>query len=260
LTDPVLTFLLVKMLTTAAIVVCASLIAERTGPLVAAMVATLPVSAGPVYVFLAMEHGDPFIGEAAMGSMGANVATMAFSLAYVLAAQRFATGPALVLAFAGWAPVLFGLRALSLPFIAMAALTAIVFPLAHRAVKPYLAARPQSAPKLAWYALPLRALVVALLVAAITTLSFSIGAQWSGFFATFPVVLSTLVLFVQPRIGGKATAAIIGSSVLGLMGFGVALGLTHLLVPLLGRWAALAIGLLVCAMWNLSLVLIKRRA
>lgn len=259
LTDPAVTFLLVKMLITATIVVSASLIAERTGPLVAAMVATLPVSAGPVYVFLALEHGDPFIAEAALGSMGANVATMAFSLAYVLAAQRFATGAALALAFAGWAAVLFGLRALSLPSMVMAAMTVIVFPLVHRVVTPYLTARPQFVPKLAWYALPLRAVVVALLVAAITTLSFSIGAQWSGFFATFPVVLSTLVLFVQPRIGGKATAAIIGSGILGLMGFGVALGITHLLVPQRGRWTALAVGLLVCVVWNLSLVLIKRK-
>jgi hypothetical protein len=240
LTDPTITFLLVKMLTTAAIVVSASLIAERTGPLIAAMVATLPVSAGPVYVFLAMEHGDAFIAEALLGSMGSNLATTTFSLAYVL-----------------WAPVLFGLRALSLPFAVMAIMVVVAFPVIHKVVRPYLAARPAVSPRLAWYAIPLRALFVALLVGTITTISLRIGAQWSGFFATFPVVLSTLVLFVQPRIGGPATAAIIGSGVLGLMGFGVALGLAHLLVPWIGRWPGLAIGLLVCILWNLALVAFK---
>ncbi len=258
--DPAITFLLVKMLTTAAIVVTASLVAERTGPLIAAMVATLPVSAGPVYVFLAMEHGDAYIAEALLGSMGSNMATTAFSLGYVLAAQRFATGPALALAFAVWAPVLFGLRALSLPFAAMLVMIALAFPVIHRVVTPYLAARPKAAPRLAWYAIPVRALFVAILVGTITTISLRIGPQWSGFFATFPVVLSTLVVFVQPRLGGPATAAIIGSGVLGLMGFGVALAVAHLLVQPLGRWWALAIGLLVCIVWNLSLVAIKRRS
>jgi hypothetical protein len=260
LIDPTLVFLLVKMLATAAIVVSASLIAERTGPLIAAMVATLPVSAGPVYVFLAMEHGDAFIAEALLGSMGANLATTAFSLAYVLAAQRFATIPALALAFAAWTPVLFSLRALSLPFAVMIGLTLLLFPLAHNLVKPFLAARPAKAPGMAWYAIPLRALFVALLVGTITTISFRIGAQWSGFFATFPVVLSTLVLFVQPRIGGPATAAIIASGVLGLMGFGVALGAAHVLVPTVGRWPGLAVGLLICILWNLALVMRKPKA
>lgn len=256
--DPGLTFLLVKMLVTAAIVVSASVVAERTGPLIAAMVATLPVSAGPVYAFLALEHGDAFIGEAALGSMGANMATAAFSLAYVLAAQTLGTPLALLAAFAAWGPVLLTLKWLDLPFWVLVAATLVAFPLLHRQVGPYLAVRPASPPQLAWYAVPLRALVVAMLVAAITALSFRIGAQWSGFLATLPVVLSTLILFVQPRIGGPATAAIIASGIMGLMGFGIALGVTHLTAIPLGKWPSLGLGLSICVMWNLGLVMRAR--
>jgi hypothetical protein len=258
--DPALAFLLIKMLTTAGFVIAASLVAERTGPLVAAMVATLPVSAGPVYAFLALDHGDAFIGEAALGSMGANMATTAFSLTYVLAAQRLGTAAALAAAFAAWAPTLLAFKWLSLPFAAMLALALLVFPVIHRSVRPYLAARPDKPPRLAWYALPLRAAFVSLLVASVTTLSFSIGAQWSGFFATFPVVLSTLVIFIQPRIGGPATAAIIASGVLGLMGFAFALCFVHLSAVALGKWPALALGLLICVLWNLALVGWTRQA
>ncbi|MGL5116443.1 MAG: hypothetical protein ACRC7C_14075, partial [Beijerinckiaceae bacterium] len=75
---------------------------------------------------------------------------------------------------------------------------------------------------------------------------------------TFPIVLSTLIIFLQPRIGGPATAAIIGSGVLGLMGFGVALGVLHLAALPLGKWAALSLALTVCIFWNLALVLRKR--
>lgn len=257
--DPTLSFLLLKMAITAAIVVTASLIAERTGPLLAAMVATLPVSAGPVYVFLALDHDAAFIAEAALGSMGSNMATTAFSLAYVLAAQRFSTSLSLALAFCAWAPVLLFFKAASLPIVALLGIIVCLFPVCHRVVKPYLAARPAKAPRLAWYAIPLRAFFVAVLVGTVTSLSLRIGPQWSGFFATFPVVLSTLILFLQPRIGGPAAAAIIGSGILGLMGFGVALALVHLIARPSGVGPALSIGLMVCIAWNLGLMALARR-
>ena len=247
------------MAVTAAIVVTASLIAERTGPLLAAMVATLPVSAGPVYVFLALDHDAAFIAEAALGSMGSNIATTAFSLAYVLAAQRFPTRLALVLAFCAWGPVLLFFKAASLPIVILLGIVVCLFPAFHGIARPYLAARPAKAPRLAWYAIPLRAFFVALLVGTVTTLSLSIGPQWSGFFATFPIVLSTLIVFLQPRIGGPATAAIIGSGILGLMGFGVALAVVHLAAQPLGAWPALALGLAICMGWNLVLTGLARR-
>ena len=44
--------LALKMLATAAVVVTASLIAERAGALIGAMVATLPIASGPAYILL----------------------------------------------------------------------------------------------------------------------------------------------------------------------------------------------------------------
>ncbi|MGL4635222.1 MAG: hypothetical protein ACRCWF_04510 [Beijerinckiaceae bacterium] len=258
--DPTLIFLLVKMLVTAAIVVSASLIAERTGPLVAAMVATLPVSAGPVYFFLAMEHSDAFIGEAALGSIGASFATLAFSVAYGFAAQRLGMAMSLFLAFAIWTPVLLLLKTLNFSAGVYFLLVVVLFMVAHIAMKPFLDAKPAKKPSLAWYVIPVRALLVAALVGTLTTISWSIGPQWSGYFATFPVVLSTLILFLHPRIGGKPTAAIIGSGVLGLMGFSFALGFVSFAAVPLGKWTALSLGLAICILWNLALVMWSRRA
>jgi hypothetical protein len=258
--DPAFTFLLVKMLVTATIVVGASMIAERTGPLLAAMVATLPVSAGPVYFFLAMEHDDVFIGEAALGSIDAGFATLAFSVAYVLAAQRLETASSLLVAFGTWALVLLMFKAASPGLVGSLAVILLAFPLAHLHLSPMLKVRASESPGLGWYAMPLRALLVATLVAVVTTISWRIGSQWSGFFATFPIVLSTLVLFLHPRIGGKATAAIIGSGVLGLMGFALALAFVHMAAAPLGKWWALSIGLGLCIAWNLALVVWSKRA
>src|SRR5918999_485457 len=45
----------------AAFVVVATKAAERAGALIGAMIATLPIAAGPSYFFLALDHGPAFI-------------------------------------------------------------------------------------------------------------------------------------------------------------------------------------------------------
>ena len=76
------------MAITAAFVVSASIITERSGPVIGALVATLPISAGPSYVFLALDHNAAFIAESALASLPINAATILLGLIYVVLAQR----------------------------------------------------------------------------------------------------------------------------------------------------------------------------
>jgi phosphoglycerol transferase MdoB-like AlkP superfamily enzyme len=77
-----------RMAITAAFVVSASIISERSGPVIGALVATLPISAGPSYVFLALDHDASFIAQGALASLPINAATMFLCLTYVMLAQR----------------------------------------------------------------------------------------------------------------------------------------------------------------------------
>src|SRR3979490_324673 len=89
--SPELAFILtlaLRMAVTAAFVVTASVITERSGPVIGALVATLPISAGPSYVFLALDHDAAFIAEGALASLSINAATVFLVLTYVLLAQR----------------------------------------------------------------------------------------------------------------------------------------------------------------------------
>jgi len=61
--------LALKMAVTALFVSVATVIAERLGPTVGALVATLPVSAGPVYVFLALDHDTAFFLQAQLRAL-----------------------------------------------------------------------------------------------------------------------------------------------------------------------------------------------
>src|SRR5712672_4281182 len=89
--SPELAFILTlgfRMAVTAAFVVSASVITERSGPVIGALVATLPVSAGPSYVFLSLDHDASFIAEGALASLPINAATIFLGLTYVVLAQR----------------------------------------------------------------------------------------------------------------------------------------------------------------------------
>src|SRR2546429_6015590 len=89
--SPELTFLLtlgLRMAITAGFVVSASVITERSGPALGALVATLPISAGPSYVFLALDHDAAFIAQGALASLPINAATIFLGLTYVVLAQR----------------------------------------------------------------------------------------------------------------------------------------------------------------------------
>ena len=91
-----------KMAITALFVTLATIIAEKLGAVVGALVASLPVSAGPVFVFLALDHGPTFISASAVASLAMNAATAVFVTAYVRMAQRRSLWISVSLAFIAW--------------------------------------------------------------------------------------------------------------------------------------------------------------
>jgi uncharacterized membrane protein (GlpM family) len=252
--------LALKMAVTAGIIVTVTVLSERTTPLVAAMIATLPVSAGPTFGFLAWQEDDAFIAATMRGSLDSNLSTAVFCLAYCLLARRFAMPLALLLSAFVWALTLYAIKRLGLSLTGILVVSAFAFPLLHMSVRPYLAARPKTPPPLEWYDLPMRALAVALVVAGVTSFARMLGPDLSGSFATYPIVLSSIAFFVQPRIGGPVAGAIIASGILGLFGFQVALALVHVTALPIGRWPALGIGLMLCVIWNLALTRWKPRS
>jgi hypothetical protein len=71
--------------------------------------------------------------------------------------------------------------------------------------------------------------------------------------ALFPIVFTSLMLILQPRIGGPPTAAVIANGAWGLMGFGLAIAVMHSAVLQFGSAAGLRLGLATCIVWNLAL-------
>jgi len=65
-------------------------------------VATLPISAGPSYVFLSLDHDATFIAESALASLPINAATILLGLTYVVLAQHRSAIVSCLAAVAVW--------------------------------------------------------------------------------------------------------------------------------------------------------------
>ena len=244
--------LALRMAVTAAFVVTASVITERSGPVIGALVATLPISAGPSYVFLALDHDAAFIAEGALASLPINAATIFLCLTYVVLAQRQSAIVSCLSAVAVWVALASVIRTINWSLagglIANAVAFAICVPLLRRFrnVKMPLITR-------RWYDIPLRASLVSTLVATVVTLSGWVGPTVSGIIALFPVVFTSMMLILHPRIGGPATAAVLANSGWGLMGLGIAIAVLHVAALRFGSAVGLGLALMVCVSWNLGL-------
>src|SRR5262249_1014832 len=168
-----------KMAITAIFVTVATIVAERLGAMVGALVATLPVSAGPVYVFLALDHDPTFISSSALARLTLNAATAIYVTVYVLIAQRRSMWLSVSLAFAMWLTAVLVLSPVRWNVWSAFILNFFVFSVCVFIVQPFCLIRmpPTTRP---WYDFVIRASLAASLVGAVVTLSFRIGPTGSG--------------------------------------------------------------------------------
>jgi hypothetical protein len=254
----VLLFLLLRMAIAATFVVTASIITERSGPVIGALVATLPISAGPSYVFLALDHDAAFIAQGALSSLPVNAATIFLGLTYVVLAQRYSLVVSCGAAVAVWIVLASIIRQFDWTLVAGLAVNLVAFGICipllagYRHVKMPLITR-------RWYDIPFRAALVSTLVAIVVSTSGWVGPRVSGIIALYPIVFTSMMVILHPRIGGPPTAAVIANAAWGLLGFGMAIAVLHAGALRFGSVIGLSLALATCIGWNLTLWWMGRR-
>ncbi|WP_291864283.1 hypothetical protein [Bradyrhizobium sp.] len=250
--------LALRMAITAAFVVTASVITERSGPVIGALVATLPISAGPSYVFLALDHDAAFIAEGALASLPVNAATILLGLTYVVLAQRQGAIVSCGVAAVVWIALASIIRSVPWTLAGGLLVNAVAFAICVPLLRRFRHVRMPLITR-RWYDIPLRASLVATLVATVVTASGWVGPKVSGIIALFPVVFTSMMLILHPRIGGPPTAAVIANSAGGLMGLGIAIAALHVTALRFGSAIGLGVALAICVSWNLGLWWWSRR-
>ncbi|HWJ99608.1 MAG TPA: hypothetical protein VNR41_02760 [Xanthobacteraceae bacterium] len=250
--------LIAKMAITGVFLVVATVLAERSGPLVGGLVTTLPISAGPTYFFLAFDHSAQFIADGALITLVFNAVNALFALVYALLAQRHSLAVSI-----GGALLLWVVSAPILPYLPWTLTSAIivnviVILLSLRVTRDLRHTRAPRVPA-RWYELLLRAAGVALLVGFVVGLSFRIGPAASGMLATFPIVFSSVIVIMHRRAGGPATAAILANALLGMTGFALACIALHVAAVPLGSPAALLLAIAASIGWGLLVFALRKR-
>ncbi len=251
--------LMLKMIMTATIVVAASVLVERSGPFIGALIAALPTAAGAVYIILAIDHPPAFIAASAVGSMVSNAAVALFALCYAALAQRHGLLVSLGGAFAVWFACAGILRT-----VEWNATGALVLNVAVLSATSYAARRfrtdglpakaDTSGLDIAW-----RAVTVAVCVAIVTVASHRIGSFASGLFAVFPVAMGSFFIILHPRVGGPAAASVAAHVQAPLFGLVLGFLAVHLLAESVGVWWSYGVGLAIGVAWNALLWMLRRR-
>jgi hypothetical protein len=242
-----------KIAATVAVVVAAALAAERVGPFFGALIACLPVSAGPAYVLLAMQSDDAFIAASALASAAAVAATGMFLLVYSFLARRAGLVRSLLGAYAAWLAVAVFIHAFDWTVLRVVLLIAVVYGGAVLLTRVDTASRGPRAPR-RWYDLPLQAALIGLLTAVVITLGHVAGPALTGLIAVFPVVFTSVALILHPRLGGAGVAATMAGALRAMPGFALALVVLHLAALPLGKGAALVLALATTLGWSGALL------
>lgn len=249
--------LAIKMAITAGFVIAATVIAERAGPFIGALIVTLPISAGPAYVFVALDHDPEFVARAALASVLNNVPTVLYTVVYVVLAQRLGALMSIGLGLAAWFASAVLLNQFSWPLLPALLVNVVVVALLLPLVRNFQNV-PMPRLPMRFSELLLRAAIVSVLIAIVVTLSFSIGPERTGMIASFPATFTSTMFILHRRVGGKAAAAVMAHSLLGLLGFACCVAVLYVTVIPFGRSTGLLLALLFSLSWNGVLLMLRR--
>jgi hypothetical protein len=251
--------IVLKALTTAGLVVSASMLAEAAGPFWGALIACLPVSAGPAFVFLAMRHGRSFVAESALASFTANAAIGGFLIVFALLARTAPLMRSLAAALMVWTAIVFAFQAIGVPLAGALLLNLLVYAFGLRVLTRGVASPPTSNPPARWRSLDLllRAAFVAAFVSLLVAISAALGPVATGALAVFPVSLTSLLAIVHRRAGGLGASALATAALWPMLGFGMALMVLHLAVAEWGLVPGLVASLSASILWSACLLALR---
>lgn len=230
---------------------------QRWGAAVAGWLSGFPVIAGPVLLFVALDHGTAFASAATLATLANTPANIAFGLSYSWLATRlpwFACLPLGIAVFFLATNTLLLLPTLLPVALAVTASVLLVaprlFPHQHTAPLHRVTTRSEIA---------LRMLAGGIVAFAISWFAQVLGPRWAGSLSVFPVLGSILATFTHYQCGAAGAAHLLRGQAIGLIAFS-AFCLTLLATLPYGVPISFSAGLLAaCAVQRLSLAIIRRQ-
>lgn len=239
--------LLFKLVLVPGLIALVTLAGRRFGPRVGGWLNALPLVAGPVLFFLALEQGQAFVARAALSTLAGLAAVAAFAVIYSWVAT---VRPWWVCVPVGWTA--FAALTVAVQAVAWTAVSGLALALAAFGVAPFLLPPvpepPAPAPAPAWD-LPLRMAAAVGLVLVVTGLATWLGPRLSGAITPFPIATTILLAFTHAQQGAPAAVGFLRAFLPAMWSFALFCFVLAVGVVALGRdlgfLAALAVSLAV---------------
>jgi len=204
--------LLLKLVMTPVFIGGASLGARRWGPAFGGWIISLPLTSGPVALFLALDRGAVFAAATAEASLAGCIGIAAYGVVYARSAGRNAWPFALAAGLAGWLLAAIAIQPLlQWPVPALFVLVALVIGLAALLMPGGVSEN--AAVVWSRWDVPLRMTVATSVVIAVTAAAPVLGAGTSGLLAMLPIMTTILAVFTH-RTGGISHAISVQRGVL----------------------------------------------
>lgn len=231
-----------------------TLAARRWGAAVGGWLGGLPLIAGPISVFLALEQGPEFAARSAVPALAATLGVAGFARVYVALAPRFGWGVCSLAGYAVFFSVALVVRGLPLNLFAVFATVLMGITLSLRTF-PNPPAPP--ARRVPFHDIPLRMAVATLFVVAVTKAAEWLGPAWSGLLTPLPIMTAILAAFTHHQQGWQASTQILRGLQGAMFGFavfllGVSWGLLRFSIPLTYMLATVATILTNTVVWRWS--------
>lgn len=222
-----MSLLIFKLVLTPLLIVAATLAVRRWGFAVGGLFTGLPLTSGPISLFLAIEQGPQFAEQVSQGILLGMVSFVAFCVAYARTARGSVWFPSLAIGIGACLLTSCGLSFVSLSHEHLSLLALLLMWAAFKAAGP-------SAPgdfhvESPWWDIPARMVTATAMVLFITGGAQSLGPRWSGLIAPFPVFTCIMGVFAQKQNGAAAAHRLLRGSILGCfsaVAFFVVIGFT----------------------------------
>ena len=247
-----------KLTASPLLIAALTLASRRWGQAIGGWLVGLPLTSGPVILFLALDQGRAFAAAATIGSLQGVLAQAAFSIAFArcIVASRWPL--AFTLASAAYFAAAVVIHAIVLPTPALLLVCFASLAAALLAIPSVEGAKPVAIRPPRWD-LPARMAVATGMVLGITAVAPLLGPVLSGLVTTFPVMATTLAVFAQRSYGADQAVRTLRGLALGLYAFTASLfAIGETLVPLGIGWS-FALGTAVAiAVQGLTLLAARR--
>jgi GMC oxidoreductase len=233
--------LLLKLTLSPLLIIVVTLATRRWGMAMGGWLASLPINAGPILLFYALEQGTSFAASAAHFTISSVVGVATSCLAYGWIAQKYHWPICLLGAWAAFFATVALLRLFPMTLVPALVVSIVVLFVARKllpAVGPI--AVPSIRPR---FDLPMRIAATLALILSLTYLAGWLGPRLSGLLTAFPVASAVVGAFSHAQQGRDAAVSFFRGMLGGMHGFCVFCAVLSLTLQRYGVPAAFALAL-----------------